>query len=252
MTAAEWLACTDPRVLLSFLQYGGRLSERKARLFGAACCRRIWSLPTDPRSRQSVEVAERFADGQAARSELNSVRTAALDATALPNHPTAAWAAQPVAAGRVAEVVRGSPESLHDGAPGAAADAAGSDASVRARAAGGDGEAAEQAARDNERRGQADLLRDLCGPLPFHPVAIAPSVLRWRGGTMGRLAQSAYDGRRLPAGTLEPERLAVLADALEEAGADDQNILGHLRDQGAAHVRGCWVLDLLLAKERWL
>ena len=61
------------------------------------------------------------------------------------------------------------------------------------------------------------------------------------------LAQAAYDNRNLPAGTLEYARLLVLADALEEAGCDNADILNHLREPGE-HVRGCWCVDLLLVK----
>jgi hypothetical protein len=52
----------------------------------------------------------------------------------------------------------------------------------------------------------------------------------------------------MPAGTLEPERLMVLADALEEAGCGDREVLTHFREQGRVHVRGCYVVDLLLGK----
>jgi hypothetical protein len=62
------------------------------------------------------------------------------------------------------------------------------------------------------------------------------------------LALAAYEHRDLPAGHLDPSRLAVLADALEEAGCAEQAILEHLRDPGL-HVRGCWPVDLVLAKE---
>jgi hypothetical protein len=61
------------------------------------------------------------------------------------------------------------------------------------------------------------------------------------------LAQAAYDQRELPAGHLDRARLAILADALEEAGCTDQTILGHLRGPGP-HVRGCWAVDLILGK----
>jgi hypothetical protein len=61
------------------------------------------------------------------------------------------------------------------------------------------------------------------------------------------LATTAYEERALPAGTLEPERLALLADALEDAGCANADLLGHLRGPGV-HVRGCWCVDLLLGK----
>jgi hypothetical protein len=54
-----------------------------------------------------------------------------------------------------------------------------------------------------------------------------------------RLAEGAYEQRDRPAGTLDPARVAVLADALEEAGCADADLLRHLRGPGP-HVRGCW------------
>ncbi|MGL4554267.1 MAG: hypothetical protein ACRC33_24145 [Gemmataceae bacterium] len=60
------------------------------------------------------------------------------------------------------------------------------------------------------------------------------------------LARAACADRLLPAGTLDPARLAVLADALEEAGASG-DLLAHLRSSGP-HVRGCWALDLVLGR----
>ncbi len=82
---------------------------------------------------------------------------------------------------------------------------------------------------------------------PFRSVVISPAVLAWNDRTVVRLAQAAYEERHLPAGTLDTGRLAVLADALEEAGCTDADILGHLRGPGP-HVRGCWPVDLLLGK----
>src|SRR5205823_5864770 len=69
-----------------------------------------------------------------------------------------------------------------------------------------------------ERAAQCDHLRDIFAN-PFRPTPpIAPSVLEWHGGTVRRLAEDAYENRTLPGGHLDPARLAVLADALEEAG----------------------------------
>jgi hypothetical protein len=107
---------------------------------------------------------------------------------------------------------------------------------------------AEDTAQANERAAQAALLRDIFGnPFGAKP-RIDPGWLSWNGGTVARLAAAAYDHRALPEGTLDAGRLGVLADALEESGCHDQEVLGHLREQRAVHVRGCWVLDLLLEK----
>ena len=98
----------------------------------------------------------------------------------------------------------------------------------------------------NEPPMQAALIRDLFGN-PFRLVAISPAILAWHDSTVVRLAQAAYDERHVTAGTLDNTRLLILADALEEAGCADPDILTHLRGSGP-HVRGCWVVDLLLGK----
>jgi hypothetical protein len=62
---------------------------------------------------------------------------------------------------------------------------------------------------------------------------------------MTALARAAYE-ERLPEGALDPARLHVLADAVEEAGCAEGDILTHLRGPGP-HARGCWAVDALLA-----
>src|SRR5262249_38948190 len=78
-----------------------------------------------------------------------------------------------------------------------------------------------------ERAAQAALARDFV----VNPSAVVfdPS---WRTPAVRALALAAHDQREQPAGTLEADRLAVLADALEEAGCTNADLLGHLRGPG--------------------
>src|SRR5262249_24287962 len=99
----------------------------------------------------------------------------------------------------------------------------------------------------SEKTAQAGLRRDIIGPLPFREVHIVPRWLAWNDGTVRRLAAAIYEERALPSGTLDTVRLAVLADALEESGCTDAELLAHLRSPGP-HVRGCLALDTVLGK----
>src|SRR5262249_38408083 len=104
---------------------------------------------------------------------------------------------------------------------------------------------ATPAYRDGLARGeriQADILREVIGN-PFRPVTLDPA---WQSPAIVSLAQAAYDDRLMPSGEFSPARLAVLSDALEEAGAPAV-LLEHLRAPGP-HVRGCFALDLILGK----
>jgi hypothetical protein len=90
-----------------------------------------------------------------------------------------------------------------------------------------------------ERKAQCALLRDLF-VYPERPVRLDPAWLHWRDGTVVRVARSIDDDGRFG-------DLPVLADALEEAGCADADLLGHCRS-GGPHVRGCWLVDLILSK----
>src|SRR5262245_18565522 len=87
-------------------------------------------------------------------------------------------------------------------------------------------------------------FRDVAGN-PFRPIALNPN---WLTPTVINLAAAAYEERVLPSGELDTARLAVLSDALEDAGCEDADLLGHLRSP-RPHVRGCWAVDLILGKE---
>jgi hypothetical protein len=90
-----------------------------------------------------------------------------------------------------------------------------------------------------EQEQQVVLLREMFGNL-FHPARIDPAWLRWNHGSILKIAAGIYEERAF-------DRLPILHDALLDAGCDDEDILAHCRGAGP-HVRGCWVVDLLLAK----
>jgi hypothetical protein len=90
----------------------------------------------------------------------------------------------------------------------------------------------------------AGIFRDIFGN-PFRPVAFDPA---WVTPTVEAIARGIYHERELPAGRLDNARLRVLSDALEEAGCGHEDILSHCR-RPAYHVRGCWVVDMILNKD---
>lgn len=83
---------------------------------------------------------------------------------------------------------------------------------------------------------QCEILRELFGN-PFRRPAMD---VRWFTSDVVGVARGIYAERAF-------ERMPILADALMDAGCDDERIIGHcLGDK--AHVRGCWLLDLVLSK----
>jgi hypothetical protein len=219
VTEAEWLACKNPIQMLEFLQ--GKASARKHRLFGSACCRNIWKLITSESDRKAVEASEDYADGRIRLKDLKETRERTRQDEGSLSH----WAVMAASRPRVAPawIAQLAADARHQ--PGI-----------------------HHAYAPNSRPSpdQCRLLRDINGN-PFRTVSLSPAVLAWHDATVVRLAQAAYEERHMPAGTLDNGRLAVLADALEEAGCQDPDILGHCRS-GGTHVRGCWVIDLILGK----
>jgi hypothetical protein len=220
MTEAEWLECTDSSRLLEHL--GRKARSRKLRLFAVACCRRAGEHLRDETCRRAVEVAEGFADHRVGNPEREQV-TRAVRALCGPR----ARACYSLAYA----VVHGTRYTFVD----ARITAARANWIITAARNVGEYPAPEAA----ESAAQCRLLRDIYGN-PFRAVAADAAWLAWDGGTVPKLAQAIYDERAF-------DRLPVLADALEEAGCTDPDLLGHCRRPGE-HVRGCWVVDYLLGK----
>lgn len=240
MTEAQWLACIDPAPMLTYLH--GKVSERRRRLFASACCRRLWHLLPDERSRRAIEAAERNADEETDEQELRLASTAAENAVEA-RYAAIIGSALADAQARAASAVLNLTAANADTAADYASANAGSAAYHAGTAAGASSASAE---RSSERARQADVFREVFGN-PFRPLTVRSAWLAWNDAVVVRLAQAAYDERNLPAGTLDNTRLAILADALEDAGCMDARILGHLR-KGGDHYRGCFVVDALLGK----
>jgi hypothetical protein len=219
MTEAEWNGCTDSINMLRFLTVEGKASDRKLRLFTCACARDLLAHNPDVHCPPEQGGKEGF-EAAILRSE------AAADGQGPPLPPYSfgsVWVELPDAS-EAAYVVFG----------------ADPDVGILLR------DPAEAAKDFLVEPGL--WLRDIFGPLLFRKVRLDPAWLAWNGGAVRKLAEAAYAERSLPAGTLESHRLAVLADALEEAGCASEEILLHCRQQERKHVRGCWVMDLLLGK----
>jgi hypothetical protein len=219
VTEAEWLTCIDPQKMLEFLR--GKASDRKLRLFAVAAFGRIaWLLP-DPRQRRGIEVLEELAEGAASRIETRRMTAEVRQAI-----PADDW-------------VSGNPptDSPYYVALMLYREFCSSSIATHAVAA-----TAGLADSARELHKQVELLRCIFGN-PFRPSPPIPQgVLAWNDGTIPRIAQAIYDERGF-------DRMPILADALEEAGCTNPDILTHFRGPGE-HVRGCWVVDLLLGKER--
>jgi hypothetical protein len=240
MTEPEWLACTNPKKMLKFLR--GRASERKLRLFACACCRRIWHLLADKPYRHAVDVAERCEERLANATDVASVPSGA--------YPVARYGEGEGAGGPLwLAGLFASPSGgacANSGDPHAPAVLAAS-VSMQVASVGSELFSTWAASLGVGKAVQAALLREVVHA-PFRAIHSRASWRSWNYGTVPALARAIYDDRDLPSGHLDHHRLAVLADALEDAGCSDQDILVHCRGPGP-HVRGCWVIDLLLGKE---
>jgi hypothetical protein len=219
LDAAEWETAEVDALMRSV----PKDNRKKLRLLACACCRSVWPLLTEAQSRRAVKVAERFAMGSATEQELNEARRAA---RSLPSEAArAAVEAAKWERGLVASIKTGEVARL----AASAARTAASRAAPRPEAA-----AAARSAWAAERRKQADLVRCIfCNPHRPMP-RFDRAWLRWGGGTVKRVAEAIRQERAY-------DRMPVLADALEESGCTDTQVLTHCRIPH--HALGCWVLN---------
>lgn len=210
MTETEWLTCTDPTLMLRYLR--GKASDRQLRLIAVSFCRRIWDRITDEISRGAVEVAERFADERVSRKELRESRQMALGVSSNRYDFTPRFVEAAAATCLLDAMVAAVRTSQLAWVFGHSPDVA-------------------------EQSQQTSFIRHITGN-PFHPIVLDPT---WLTSTVLALCQAAYDDKAF-------DCLPILADALEDAGCTNHDILNHCRQPGE-HGRGCWCLDLLLNKK---
>lgn len=223
MTEAEWLASMAPTEMLALLD--GKVSDRQLRLFVCACCRMLWDDRWPHSTRRAIEVAERFADGLVNPSSLNNARSEACRVSQewhhrnnhLPFDDPRRKETRRLHFATIATELGISMHSLRVTAPW-------QDEGVRPVA--------------------SKLLRCIVR----YPTDASEDQLISCTPLVTDIARAGYEKRVLPSGHLESARLAVLSDALEEAGCTSVTILEHLRTPGP-HVRGCWAVDLILGKE---
>ena len=250
MTEAEWVASDTPYDMIKFIRL--RASRRKLRLLACACCRRIWNLLPDERSRRAVEMSERYADGLASKQEMSAAQGMATEA--LRNIEERC---------RPIESPFGSFKGLSEEDKTAleATWYLASKQKAAAKAAKGVGRATDRTSTITEEMSQAAgwaFIAEMIGtarPIwdksrhnyiviikcifgnPFDSKTINPS---WLTPQVVSLAQAIYFDRLF-------ELMSELGDVLEKTGCDDPEILSHCRSQNP-HTRGCWVVDSLLGK----
>jgi hypothetical protein len=210
---SDWQGSSDPQVMMAWLRGLTAVSRRKSSLLVAACRRRFRDLD----EQFSAELAERVAEEADWRGMVLEEFGDGFIGFRVPAGMAWEAAVEAVAVPLNRTVVLERRERLR-----------GTDREL-------------WAAFDAATGTVCQLLRCVFGN-PFRPrPTIDPAWLRWNDGTVPRLAWSIDEGRRFG-------DLPILHDALLDAGCDNEDILDHCKAPGP-HVRGCWVLDLLLGRE---
>jgi len=211
------LGYPNPYAMLEFVCE--RITDRQSRLFACACCRQIWKFLDEEWMREAVVTMELFADGKVSEDVFEETATQALTKTRQFSDATERYyPGYGNAFSSVYLTTRLDPCAVRMAYDRAAQLYPGPIGEI-------------------EYGPYVILLRDIFGN-PFRPVTLNPA---WLTPKVTTLAQRIYNDRAF-------DRMPELADALQEAGCDNQDVLSHCRGPGP-HVKGCWVVDLVLGKE---
>jgi hypothetical protein len=218
VTEAEWQKSLNGSAMIAAVSSKG--SERLWRLLAVACVRRVYDRQLDPHGRRALDVAERVADGTATEEEWQAARNLAAEAARRAHYDE--WVTEANENFRVTEVWT---------------------AAVEARVAAAAVPNCLVPGIDVTNLDDSLLLPDVLREIFGNPFQWRIADQAWcsrNNHAAQRLATTIYDDGNF-------ERLPMLADALEDAGCADPELLGHLRSPGP-HVRGCWAVDLVLGK----
>jgi hypothetical protein len=222
--------------MLTYLR--GKADDRKLRLFAVACCRRVWELIPE-HWHGAVELAERYADGDASLKELEA------------EHRDSAPEDDRYEEGEPFFYDEGDEEAAAEYAVHALTGTNAYDAACLVSEASADASNAKHVSPSRpdvfhrELAEQAGLLRCIFGN-PFHLMSVDNACLTL---DVVALARAAYDHRQLPSGHLDAASLTALADRVAESGIASADLVDHLRSSGP-HVQGCFAVELLLGGMR--
>jgi hypothetical protein len=224
VTESAWWAATDPDPMLDWLAGSPGAATRKRLLFAGACCRRIIPKLSEPRFRGWAAVVDLLTSEQHFGAESSGAASGGEDFLAGVSDELAdpdTW------------TLFG---AFHDTRLGWF------DVSAQVRAALATSAPTHfdelDALLGSEPLAHCALLHELFGPLPFRDIAVHFS---WLTSDVVALARGIDDGKAF-------DRMPILADALQDAGCDNDDILNHCRATRWEHLRGCWVIDLLLGR----
>ncbi len=222
MMEAEWLVSTDAHLMRTHLA-SMSVSLRKVLLFRVGCCRIQFRHLTIKEARQAIDAAELLADGQL---QFDQTRTAWADG--IKRYLKYCYSKNFQKARRERSEL-----AARINLAGFAIDCLDVEHTRKAEFF---PEPSEYLDHRHLYQAAPDVFRDIFGN-PFRPVTVDPV---WLTSTAVAIAQGIYDDRAF-------DRLPILADALQDAGCENADILSHCRSDGP-HVRGCWVVDLVLEK----
>jgi hypothetical protein len=273
MDEERWKSSGHPHTMLQFL--AGRLSDRRFQLLACGICRRLEHLLVDARSIRALLLCEEYADrggswrfleradeiamhaGLAARAERERAETAQKrEEEYLPLRPSwwdatkkvelcddrenAAWLVW-----RIAYELFYPAGGIHSPnfVPEVQRETIGGPLDPASLAEFAAEHVIDIATRDVEKDEDRSFRTSICEVIrcvagnPFQETSVDPAWLSWNDGTIARIAEAIRTEHAF-------DRLPILADALEEAGCVNVEMLGHCRSEGP-HVRGCWVIDAL-------